>query len=189
MFFRRAYYPLRHSYSWFIWTLWRKCMWRCGDAVTGCLKLCTSKGFEEFIIFIATITTTSTTTTTSLIIGLFFLVLPLLNHQWSPPLRLQLSDCSTCRIMCDVWSVAVFCSECIYCFPAMASTFLFKSFVTFPVAPMCTGIITHFMFHIRCISVHKLLYFSFFFSFLLRDIPCPLVFPPLSLCVFSLFCF
>jgi hypothetical protein len=30
------------------------------------------------------------------------------------------------------------------------------------VAPIITGIIVHFRFHIRCISVHKLLYFNLF---------------------------
>jgi hypothetical protein len=44
----------------------------------------------------------------------------------------------------------------------MASKFFFKPFVTIPVAPSITGTIIHFMFRIRCISVHKLLYFSFF---------------------------
>ena len=34
--------------------------------------------------------------------------------------------------------------------------------VTIPVAPIITGIIVHFRFHIRCISIHKLLYFNFF---------------------------
>ena len=48
----------------------------------------------------------------SFVTGLFFLVL-LLNHQWSPLLRLQASHCSTFRIMCDVPSIAVFCSESI----------------------------------------------------------------------------
>jgi len=38
----------------------------------------------------------------------FFPVL-LLNQQWSPPLSLQASHCSTFRIMCDVPSIAVFC--------------------------------------------------------------------------------
>ena len=51
------------------------------------------------------------------------------------------SHCSTFRIMCDVPSIAVFCNESIECF---------------------TGIIVHFRFHIRCISVNKLLYFNFF---------------------------
>jgi hypothetical protein len=30
------------------------------------------------------------------------------------------------------------------------------------VSPFITGIIVHFRFHIRCISIHKLLYFDFF---------------------------
>jgi len=44
----------------------------------------------------------------SLVTGLFFLVL-LLNQQRSPLLRLQVSDCSTFVIMCDVPIIAVFC--------------------------------------------------------------------------------
>jgi hypothetical protein len=48
----------------------------------------------------------------SLVTGLFFLVI-LLNQQWSPPLRLKASHCSTFRIMCYVPSIAVFCSESI----------------------------------------------------------------------------
>ena len=54
--------------------------------------------------------------------GLFSPVL-LLNQQWSPPLTLQASHCSTFRIMCDVPSTAVFCSESIECFPGTASNF------------------------------------------------------------------
>ena len=91
----------------------------------------------------------------------FFLVL-LLNQQWSPPLRLQASHCSTYRIMCDVPSIAVFCSESVECFPGIVSKFFFKLLVTIPVAPIITGTIVHFRFHIRYISVHKLLYFNFF---------------------------
>ena len=97
----------------------------------------------------------------SLVTGLFFLVI-LLNQQWSPPLRLQASHCSTFRIMCDVPSIAVLCSESIECFPGTASKFFLKLLVTIPVAPIITGIIVHFRFHIRCISIDKLLYFNFF---------------------------
>ena len=93
--------------------------------------------------------------------GHFFLVL-LLNQQWSPPLKLQASHCSIFRIMCDVPSVAVFCSESIECFPCIVSKFFFKLLVTIPVAPIITGTIVHFRFDIRCISIHKLLYFNFF---------------------------
>jgi hypothetical protein len=91
----------------------------------------------------------------------FFLAL-LLNQQWRPPLRLQVSHCSTFRIMCDVPSIAVCCSESIECFPGIASRFFLELFVTIPVAPIITGIIVHLMFHVRCISIHKLLYFNFF---------------------------
>ena len=58
----------------------------------------------------------------SLVTGLFSPVI-LLNQQWSPTLRLQASHCSTFRIMCDVPSIAVFCSESIECFPGTASKF------------------------------------------------------------------
>ena len=37
----------------------------------------------------------------------------------------------------------------------MAYKFVFKPFVTIPVAPIITGMIIHLMFHIRCISIHK----------------------------------
>ena len=63
----------------------------------------------------------------------FFLVL-LLNQRWSPSLRLQASHCSTFRIMCDVPSIAVSCSESIECFPGTASKFFLKLLVTIPVA-------------------------------------------------------
>jgi hypothetical protein len=36
--------------------------------------------------------------------------------------------------MCDVPSIAVFCSESIECFPGTASKFFFKLLVTIPVA-------------------------------------------------------
>ena len=91
----------------------------------------------------------------------FFLVL-LLNQRWYPPLRLQASHCSTFRIMCDVPSIAVFCSESIECFPGIVSKLFFKLLVTIPVAPIITGTIVHLRFHIRCISIHKILYFNSF---------------------------
>jgi hypothetical protein len=64
--------------------------------------------------------------------------------------------------MCDVPSTAVFCSESTECFPGVASKYSFKPLVTVPVAPVTAGVIMHFIFHIRCISVHKLLHFSAF---------------------------
>ena len=49
-------------------------------------------------------------------------------------------------------------------------TFFLKLLATIPVAPVITGIIVHFRFHIRCISIHKLLYFNFFSASFLHDI-------------------
>ena len=69
--------------------------------------------------------------------------------------------------MCDVPSIAVFCSECIECFPGAASKFFLKLLVTIPVAPIITGTIVHFSFHIHFISIRKLLYFKVFFFLLL----------------------
>ena len=66
--------------------------------------------------------------------------------------------------MCHVKSTAVFCSESIEGFPGMVSRFFFKAFVTATVAPITAGIIILFMSHIRCIFVHKLLYFNFYFA-------------------------
>ena len=43
--------------------------------------------------------------------------------------------------MCDVPSIAVFCSESVECFPGTASKFFLKLLVTIPVAPIITGII------------------------------------------------
>jgi uncharacterized membrane protein YgcG len=64
--------------------------------------------------------------------------------------------------MCDVPSIAVFCSESIKCFPGTASTLFLKLLVTIPVAPIITGINVHFKFHICFISIHKLLYYYYY---------------------------
>ena len=55
--------------------------------------------------------------------------------------------------MCDVPSIAVFCSESIECFPGTASKFFLNLLVTIPVVPIITGIIVHFRFHVRCASI------------------------------------
>jgi len=47
--------------------------------------------------------------------------------------------------MCDVPSIAVFCSEYIEWFPGIVSKFFFKLLVTIPVAPIITGTIVHFI--------------------------------------------
>jgi hypothetical protein len=65
----------------------------------------------------------------------------------TPPLRLQVSDCSTFLIMCDVPNTAVFCREYIECFPGIVSRYFFSPLVTITVALMRAGITKHFMFH------------------------------------------
>jgi hypothetical protein len=47
----------------------------------------------------------------------------------------------------------------------MVSKLCFKPFVTIPVAAVMTGLIVHFIHNVRCISVQKILYFSFFSLF------------------------
>ena len=64
--------------------------------------------------------------------------------------------------MCDVPSIAVFCSESIECFPGISSKLFRKLLVTIPASPIITGIIVHFRFHIHCISIPKLVYFNLF---------------------------
>ena len=88
----------------------------------------------------------------SLVTGLFFPVL-LLNQRWSPPLTLQASQCSTFRNICDIPSIAVFCSESIECFPGTVSKFSPKFLVNIPVVSIIIIII-------------------------IIDIPCPRLFLP-----------
>jgi hypothetical protein len=61
--------------------------------------------------------------------------------------------CNTVRKTCDIPRSVVFCSESIECFPGAVSKFFLKTLVTIPVAPIITGIILHFRFHIRCIFI------------------------------------
>ena len=75
------------------------------------------------------------------------------NQRWSPPLRLQASHCSTFRIMCDVPSIAVFCSESIEWFPAIVSKFFFREY------NVAANLLLLFMMLISLVSVLNLLYF------------------------------
>ena len=98
-----------------------------------------------------------------LVTSLFFTVL-LLNQRSFPPLRLHISDCSTFCIVCDVPSVPVFCSDQLNVFLVWLQNFSF-TLCFYPVAPIITGIILHFRFHIHCTPTHKLLYFSFYYYY------------------------
>ena len=54
------------------------------------------------------------------------------------------------HIMCDIPSIAVFCSESIECFPGTASKFSLKLLLTIPVAQnIIIFIIITFLFHIN----------------------------------------
>jgi hypothetical protein len=55
--------------------------------------------------------------------------------------------------MCDVPSIAVFCSDFIECFPGITSKFFLNFLFTIPVALIITGIIVHFRFHVRSVSI------------------------------------
>jgi len=91
-------------------------------------------------------------------------------------------------VLCDVPSTAVFCTESTEYFPDMPLRFFFKSFFTIPMVSIIASIIIHFMFHIRFISIHKILYLiSFLFPSAWHF--CPLALRHLSVSTFPLFRF
>ena len=92
--------------------------------------------------------------------GLFFPVL-LLNQRLTPPLRLQASHCSTFRIMCDVPSIAVFCSESIECFPGTVSKFFLSFLLLFQWLQL---LLVESQISGSTFVVSLLLYFNFFFA-------------------------
>jgi hypothetical protein len=47
------------------------------------------------------------------------------NQWWTPPLSLQVSNCSTFLVVCDLSSMAVFCIESIKCFHSIVSRIFF----------------------------------------------------------------
>jgi hypothetical protein len=57
------------------------------------------------------------------------------------------------------------------------------------VAPVITGIIVHFKFHVHCICIPELLYFLTYFPLPSARHFCLRVLPHLSVFMFSLFCF
>jgi hypothetical protein len=79
----------------------------------------------------------------------FPLVLLLLNQWCTPPLRLQASYCSTLLIMCGAPSTAVFWRECVVCFPVIVYRYCYNPLVTITVGQVITGMMKHFIFHIR----------------------------------------
>ena len=71
---------------------------------------------------------------------------------------------STFRSMCAVPNMAVFCSSSTSWFPGMLLTYFLNDFEIVPVAPIFTGIIFVFTFHMSCISIVRSLYFRIFLA-------------------------
>lgn len=92
----------------------------------------------------------------------FSLVLYLLNEWCTLPLRLQFSECFTFLVTCDVSSTADICTETTQYFPGIVSRHFHSLLIRNPVAPMITGVIKHWIFHIRWIFILKCLYFNLF---------------------------
>jgi len=69
---------------------------------------------------------------------------------------------STYRRMCAVPNMAVFCGSLTSWFPGMLLTYFLNYFEIVPVAPIITGIILVFTFHVLCISIVRPLYFRIF---------------------------
>ena len=82
---------------------------------------------------------------------------------------------STFRSVCAVPNMAVLCSSFTSYLPGMLLTYFLNDFEIVPVAPIITGIIFAFTFHMRCISIVRSLYFrifsaSFLITFLFPEI-------------------
>jgi hypothetical protein len=92
-----------------------------------------------------------------------FLLVRLFNQWLSPPLRLKYFPY---YVWCSKYSCL--CSEPIACFPGVASKYFLKPPLLFRLLEIITGIMLHFRFHILCISIHKLLYFSLLLLLLLN---------------------
>ena len=63
----------------------------------------------------------STSSSSSSLVTVLFSPVLLLNQRRSQMLSLEVSDCSTFHIVCDVPGMAVFCSESVECLPGVAS--------------------------------------------------------------------
>ena len=92
---------------------------------------------------------------------LFFLILLPFNQKSYSMLKLQVSDCSTSRILCYVPNMATFCRESIECFLDTVMNFFILTFLLIFFWLQFLLMCTHFpMFHAPYISIHKLLYFT-----------------------------
>ena len=84
--------------------------------------------------------------------------MPFLPGTFLEPAVIPTTQAAVLSVLCVMYpSTAVFYSECIECFPGMTFKIFSKPFVTIPVAPIMIEIITHLLFHIHYVSIHKLL--------------------------------
>ena len=74
-------------------------------------------------------------------------------------LNVLYSYISTSRSLCAVPNMAVICSSLTSCLARMWFGYFLNYFQMVPIAPLVTGIIIVFAFHMLCISVVRLLYF------------------------------
>jgi len=91
----------------------------------------------------------------------FFSFILLLNQWWSPMLRLQVLGCTTVRIVCDMPSTSVFCSESTECLPKFALNLCYYSSGPSYYWYNHTLHVSHSLY----LSIHKLWYFSFFSAY------------------------
>ena len=118
----------------------------------------------------------------AILLLLFMVLIPLVSV-----LNLLYIYISTFRSMCAVPNMAVFCSSLTSCFPGMLLTYFLNDFEIVPVAPIITGIIFVFTFHMGCIHNVRSLYFrifsaSFLIIFLSPEIATPInIYVPFSL--------
>jgi hypothetical protein len=124
-----------------------------------CTCLTVTNAFEDYII--------------NIILSPFSLplVLVLLNQWCTPPIRFQVSDCSTSYHVRCPQSSCFLRRESTECSPGIVSR-IFSPSVTVPVALMIVDMTKHFIFHIPrilSISICILLPFSLFFMTFLSD--------------------
>jgi hypothetical protein len=74
---------------------------------------------------------------------------------------------STFRSRCEVPNMAAFCRSLTSCFPCMLLTYFLNNFEMVPVARIITGNTPFFIFHMRCISIVRSLYFRIFSAYFL----------------------
>ena len=121
--------------------------------------LCSSSGSQNCIIQHHSVPCTGplSTCVPAILLLLFMVLISLVSV-----LNLLYFYISTFLSMCAVLNMSVFCSSLTSCFPGTLFTYFLNDFEIVPVAPIITGIIFVFTFHMHCISIVRSLYFRTF---------------------------